>query len=197
MEPRLRHNLDELLKSKGLRASDLSKITGIPKQTLSEWRAGLVPKSIVSLKRVASAFDISLDALVFEAGLEGPNLVETEIKVKRLEQAVATLAAASPASFIVSKDDGLTQFVSESWTRTFGYPRERMVGRSWYETIASPDRDDISLRFAADQKNMICQETRMIAADLRMISCQIMRLPLHGERSLISFLPSDQAKLEL
>ncbi len=70
MEPRLRINIDQLLKQKNLRASDLSKLTGIPKQTISEWRSGLVPKSILALKRVASAFGVSLDELVFHAQAE-------------------------------------------------------------------------------------------------------------------------------
>ena len=71
MEPRLRLNIDQLLKQKNLRASDLSKLTGIPKQTISEWRSGLVPKSVVALKRVASAFGVSLDELIFHSHVDG------------------------------------------------------------------------------------------------------------------------------
>jgi hypothetical protein len=47
----------------------LSRISGVPKQSLSDWLAGSSPRDIRTVKRVADALDVSLDHLVFGDGV--------------------------------------------------------------------------------------------------------------------------------
>lgn len=61
----LKTNLRKLLNDSGLNAVKLSKLTGVPKSTLSDWLAGNSPKNISQIKCVADHFKISIDQLVY------------------------------------------------------------------------------------------------------------------------------------
>lgn len=64
-ETRLRHNLALHMKARGIRLSELSRKAGVAKQTVSDWQSGLVPRGIISLKKVADALGVTVDQLVF------------------------------------------------------------------------------------------------------------------------------------
>jgi transcriptional regulator with XRE-family HTH domain len=61
----LRHELKRLLLDKGISASDLARKTGISKQVISDWLAGVMPRNLMQLKQVASFFDVPVDHLCF------------------------------------------------------------------------------------------------------------------------------------
>lgn len=62
---KLKDNLKKLLKDNNLNVLKLSKISGVPKSTLSDWLAGNSPKNIKQVKLVAEYFNVSVDQLVF------------------------------------------------------------------------------------------------------------------------------------
>lgn len=62
---RLRHNLTLLLKEHRLTATQLSGKTGIAKQVLSDWMAGVQPRKIEHLYLVAQTLNVSLEDLCF------------------------------------------------------------------------------------------------------------------------------------
>lgn len=62
---RLKQNLKHLLELKGITASNLSRISKTPKQTLADWLAGVSPKDLVAVKRVATALNVTVDDLCF------------------------------------------------------------------------------------------------------------------------------------
>lgn len=61
----LKTNLKRLLDTHHLNVLKLSKLTGVPKSTLSDWLSGNSPKNINQLKAVADYFNITIDVLVF------------------------------------------------------------------------------------------------------------------------------------
>jgi transcriptional regulator with XRE-family HTH domain len=56
------------LDKRGLSASDLSRISGVPKQSISDWLGGSSPRNILNVKKVADALLVSIDHLVFGDG---------------------------------------------------------------------------------------------------------------------------------
>lgn len=55
---------ENLLKERGLRASDVSKATGIATSTFTEWKKGRSAPKIGKIILIADYFGISIDALV-------------------------------------------------------------------------------------------------------------------------------------
>lgn len=66
----LKINLRFQLNQKNTTAAQLSRATNIPKATISDWLAGVSPKKIEQVKRVADFFNISVDELVFGADVK-------------------------------------------------------------------------------------------------------------------------------
>lgn len=61
----LKTQLKQLLARHGLSAAALSRKSGVPKQVLSLWLAGVEPRKLSHLKRVAQALGVSIDELCF------------------------------------------------------------------------------------------------------------------------------------
>lgn len=60
---KFKDNLKDLIKAKNLRLSEISKATGIPKSTLSEWTAGREPKVSENLLKLAQFLEVTLEYL--------------------------------------------------------------------------------------------------------------------------------------
>jgi transcriptional regulator with XRE-family HTH domain len=65
MEMQLSKILKKLMSDKDLKASQLSRATGVPAQTLHNWLSGQKPRDIDQVKMVAEHFQISLDYLLY------------------------------------------------------------------------------------------------------------------------------------
>lgn len=74
---KLKENLRQLLKTKGMTVTALSKQAKIPLQTLNNWLSGSKPKDFDQVKAVADVFGVTLDYLVY--GIE-----QEKIKVNDL-----------------------------------------------------------------------------------------------------------------
>lgn len=61
----LRAGLMDLLNQRKWSCSELSRRTGVPKQTLHNWLKGRVPRRIEQIKQVANVFEITVDDLCF------------------------------------------------------------------------------------------------------------------------------------
>jgi len=62
---KLKQNLKCILQEKGLTASALSRMSGVPKQNVSDWLSGTHPRNLGQLKKVAEVLDLSIDELCF------------------------------------------------------------------------------------------------------------------------------------
>ncbi len=47
-------------------AAELSRATGVPQQTITNWLSGMSPRSLPQLKRVADHLGVAFDSLLFE-----------------------------------------------------------------------------------------------------------------------------------
>lgn len=64
-EFRLRHNLAAVLRARSMTAAELSRKTGVAKQVLSDWMAGVQPRKLEQLYVVAKTLGVSMDELCF------------------------------------------------------------------------------------------------------------------------------------
>lgn len=75
----LKHQLASLLDHRGMTAAALSRKAGVPKQALSRWLAGQAPKDVSQLKKVADALGVTVDHLLFGAGIEDESRKVTDV----------------------------------------------------------------------------------------------------------------------
>lgn len=61
----LKQHLSKLLKERGMTPAQLSRLSGVPTSTISDYLSGREPKKISHLKRIADVFQVSLDRLLF------------------------------------------------------------------------------------------------------------------------------------
>ena len=67
---KLKTELKTLLAARAITASELSKKSGVSKQTISDWMAGREPKRLTQVKKVADVLNVSLDELCFGSNTE-------------------------------------------------------------------------------------------------------------------------------
>jgi transcriptional regulator with XRE-family HTH domain len=86
----LKKQLKAYLQATNMSASELSRITGVPKQSISDWLAGSNPRDVRLVKKVADVFSVSLDHLFFgdgvEEGVEGEVLVTVKSDESRSDE---------------------------------------------------------------------------------------------------------------
>ena len=61
LKKQLRHYLTHC----GITAAELARRASVPKQSISDWLAGVPPRSIPNVRRVAEVFGTSIDELCF------------------------------------------------------------------------------------------------------------------------------------
>lgn len=61
----LAQNLKHLLKEHDITVAQLSRATKVPAQTLNNWLAGLEPRSMGQVKKIASFFNSTLDEIAY------------------------------------------------------------------------------------------------------------------------------------
>lgn len=77
-----------LLKEKGKRFSDISKETGIPYSTFTDWKAGRYTPKADKLQKIADYFGVSVDYLM--TGKDWEWEAATPAEIERFEKEAAT-----------------------------------------------------------------------------------------------------------
>lgn len=67
----------QLLEQSGKKASDVSKATGIPSSTFSDWKKGKSSPKTEKLQKIADYFGVTVDYLM--TGIEGSEKKETKL----------------------------------------------------------------------------------------------------------------------
>lgn len=70
---RLKLCLKSILEGRRITAAELSRKSGVPKQVLSLWLAGVEPRKLIYLKQVAEVLQVTIDELCFGVTSQGPN----------------------------------------------------------------------------------------------------------------------------
>jgi transcriptional regulator with XRE-family HTH domain len=65
--------LKGLCEERGITISALAKRTGVPQQTLHNWVAGVEPRSLTQVKKVADFFEVTFDYLCFGRETKKPD----------------------------------------------------------------------------------------------------------------------------
>lgn len=61
----LKNQLRYYLKAYGLTAAELSRRSSVPKQSISDWLGGVIPRSLPHLKSVSDTFGVTIDELCY------------------------------------------------------------------------------------------------------------------------------------
>ena len=61
----LSNQLKYYLKAYGISAAELSRRARVPKQSISDWLGGVIPRSLPHVKSVAEVFGITMDELCY------------------------------------------------------------------------------------------------------------------------------------
>jgi transcriptional regulator with XRE-family HTH domain len=80
----LKKNLKRILADQDLTAAQLSRKTGVPKTTLSEWLAGGNPRDLTKVKHVADALGLTVDQLCFGDIAESSQPIERHLEEIRI-----------------------------------------------------------------------------------------------------------------
>lgn len=72
----LAKNLQKLLRTRGLKVSELARATRVPAQTLNNWLSNQKPRSMEQVYQVARFFEISIEELYFGRPPDRKNPVE-------------------------------------------------------------------------------------------------------------------------
>lgn len=62
----LSRNLKFLIQRSQITVAELSRRTGVPKQTIHNWLIGMKPRSSKKVRRIAEYFEITIDDLYFK-----------------------------------------------------------------------------------------------------------------------------------
>lgn len=62
---RLKYQLRLYLEKRKLTASQLARIAKVPKQSVSDWMGGTIPRNLKHVKSIAEVLGVSLDVLLF------------------------------------------------------------------------------------------------------------------------------------
>lgn len=144
--------LSYFLKQRKLSAAELSRQSGIAKQTISEWLQGAEPRSISSVKRVAQVLSVSIDVLY-----SGSNY----------ENGVGSFAPSyhfhDPGNEFTSfsiRQDGRFNEVSDDFCKWVGWSEAELVGQTINEFTHYLDRSVVDL-FLLDrsEREMPVQES--------------------------------------
>lgn len=69
------------LKEKHLNTSQLSRLTGVPRQTLDNWIAGQEPGKVSQLKKVSDYFNLSLNEVFWGECLDQTSIHEYQDEI--------------------------------------------------------------------------------------------------------------------
>ncbi len=71
----LKQQVQDYLNRHGITAAELSRRSGVPKQVLSLWLAGVEPRKLSYLKKLATALGLSIDELCFKTINSNPDWI--------------------------------------------------------------------------------------------------------------------------
>jgi PAS domain S-box-containing protein len=168
----LKRQLKYYLKLYGMSAAELSRRSGVPQQTISDWLAGVAPRSIPHVKNISEVFEISIDELCFGTTFEKPNLNLVQLLPR--DQKIVCTPCIKPEmnSFqnlseliLVMDSDGLIQEVNSGFSKLIGWTALELVSQSVTQFIHPADR----LRWREQNRkhfnygSLVCHfESRMI-----------------------------------
>jgi PAS domain S-box-containing protein len=126
----LQKQLRHLLEKNRMSAAELSRKSGVSKQSISDWLRGVQPNSIPHLKRIADTLSITLDELLY-GELSASKALESGIS-DRIAQANETL--------LVWGFDGFAKVCSPRLAQILGWGVEDFCARPLVEFIHPSDR---------------------------------------------------------
>jgi PAS domain S-box-containing protein len=136
----LKNQLRFLLRVRGISASELARRAGVPKQTISVWLHGIIPKSIPQLRRVADALNVSLDDLCYGETAAPPRAPAGDPATARGAPLPGREAVDALELFRVLLPSGFQCDLSPNWEAAMGWPLADLTSRTVLEFVHFADR---------------------------------------------------------
>lgn len=145
----LKRQLARFIRERSLTGAELARRSGVPKQSISDWLAGVRPRNIAQVKRIADTLGVGLTELCF-----GPEITEAS-EVRLLEettvnkaQCTTILDAATDLIFGHTDDlvvyfdtKGIIRKVSRRWTELLGWSQGELLGMNAMGLVHPQDRE--------------------------------------------------------
>jgi PAS domain S-box-containing protein len=138
-----RHQLLHLLKIRKMTAAELARRSQVSKQSISNWLAGVQPRSIPEIKKVADVFGVSLDVLCFGQDFEQKTRGEVHTKISPKTSNVSTHESVPDAHLCLSLSvgfDGFPRSLSPRFKPILGWSVEELQDRPAWELVHFSDR---------------------------------------------------------
>lgn len=127
-------------------ASELSRRSGVSKQSISDWLAGVQPRSFSQVKKIADTFGVSIEALVFgqSGAVKEKPTRPTEQRFVPV-QVYQSIPQASPydedrvISYVLGFD-GFLKGTGKALSETLGWSSEELCDRPFFEFVHFADR---------------------------------------------------------
>ena len=133
-------------------AAELARRSGVSKQTISDWTAGIQPRSIPQVKKIADVFGVSLDSLLFgqETKASSHSYSNSTLlyskSVPDFKGHPQTKQTSNPKILFSIGHDGFLRSPSSSLSASLGWTEKELTGRPFIEFIHLSDRDRTYLR---------------------------------------------------
>lgn len=130
----LKKQLLYYLKLNNLTAAELARRSQVSKQSISDWLAGISPRSIPQVKKIADTLQISLDELCF-GDVASPR-----------QEIIPRFTRTSAELFCAFGFDGFFKDLNPKFVETLGWSLEELTSRPSIEFIHVADRPNTRVR---------------------------------------------------
>lgn len=148
-----------------LTASEISRRTGIPKQSLSDWGNGVTPKNIANINLLANYFNIPMEELLFYDLSLGKNTDFFPSNISNENYIGSNFNDKIREKFLKAKEDlamalahnGMIKFCSEKFAALIGTSSFQLTGESFYSLINFEHVDSL---FYSSMRRLESDKTR-------------------------------------
>lgn len=145
----LKLQLQKYLNEKCISAAELSRRTGVPKQTISDWLSGSQPRKMDLLKKVADEFGVSITDLCFGENSSPPMKSVIHQDRNNVRAGLNPILKYLTQLCTVVAFDGTILAASESFEKAVGAD-QKVIGRKYMEFVPPEDQVIVKMRQELD-----------------------------------------------
>ena len=152
----LKRQLARLIRERGLTGAELARRSGIPKQSISDWLAGVRPRNISQVKKIADTLGIGLTELCFgPENAELPKLADplagytsaprsvSQSNANWLDSVIDLIFGHTEELMVFCDSKGIIRKVSRRWAELLGWSQSELLGMNAMGLVHPDDQERI------------------------------------------------------
>ncbi len=140
----LKRQLARLIRERGLTGAELARRSGIPKQSISDWLAGVRPRNISQVKKIADTLGIGLTELCFgsdSAELPKLSLAASTSGATWLDAVTDLIFGHTEELMVFCDSEGVIRKVSRRWAELLGWSQSELLGMNAMGLVHPDDQE--------------------------------------------------------